>query len=131
MGIKGFSRERQRINGLYRKLIACDPVKFPRPREQMNAPTARGVYLILNPRGTVLHVGSTPRAANGIKQRLYGHLQDKSSFVNVYMKHDGDRLRSGYMFKYVVVNDPRQRALLEAYAIGQLLPKHIGTGQRD
>ena len=94
----------------------------------MNAPTDRGVYLILNPRGTVLHVGSTPRAANGIKQRLYGHLQDKSSFVNVYMKHDGDRLRSGYKFKCVVVNDPRQRALLEAFAIGQLLPKHIGTG---
>ena len=131
MGIKGFSRERQRINRLYSKLIACEPVKFPRPREQMNAPTTRGVYLILNPRGTVLHVGSTPRAANGIKQRLYGHLRNGTSFVNVYMKNDGERLRSGYQFKYVIVKSPRQRALLEAFAIGQILPKHIGTGQRD
>lgn len=131
MGIKGFSRERDRIARLYRKLLACEPVTFPRPNQPMDAPTERGVYIILNPRGTVLHVGSTPRAANGIKQRLYGHLQNKSSFVNVYMNHDGERLRNGYKFKYVVVRDPRQRALLEAYAVGRLLPKHIGTGQHQ
>lgn len=125
------SRERERIVRFFEKLIACEPVKFPKPRETLNAPTKRGVYLILNPRGTVLHVGSTPRAANGIKQRLNGHLQDKSSFVNIYLNHQSDKLRSGYTFKYVIVKKPRHRALLEAYAIGMLLPKHIGTGQRD
>ena len=125
------SRERQRIERFFEKLLACEPVKFPKPREPLNAPTQRGVYLIINPRGTVLHVGSTPRAANGIKQRLYGHLQDKSSFVNIYLNHQADKLRSGYMFKYVIVKKPRHRALLEAYAIGKLLPRHIGTGQRD
>lgn len=125
------TRERNRIDRLYRKLLDCEPVKFPRPRQMMNAPTDRGVYLILSPRGDVLHVGSTPRAANGIRQRLYGHLRNGSSFVKVYMKNDGERLRGGYQFKYVVVRSPRQRALLEAYSIGQLLPKHIGTGQRD
>ena len=125
------SRESKRIDRLYRKLLDCESIKFPRPRQTMNAPTERGVYVILNPRGTVLHVGSTPRAANGIRQRLYGHLGNRSSFVNIYMKNDGERLRSGYQFKYVIVKSPRQRALLEAYAIGQLLPRHIGTGKRD
>lgn len=125
------SRESERLGRLFEKLLACKPVKFPRPNRPMDAPTDRGVYIILNPRGTVLHVGSTPRAANGIRQRLYGHLRNQSSFVKVYLKNDGERLRSGYQYQYVIVNSPRQRALLEAYAIGALLPKHIGTGQGD
>ena len=125
------SREQRRIESLYRRLLDCQPVQFPQPNQRLEAPTYKGVYLILGPRGAVLHVGSTPRAKNGIRQRLHGHLASRSSFVNIYMNNDGDLLREGYKFQYVRVANARQRALLEAYAIGQLLPKHIGAGESD
>ena len=123
------SRQRQTIDRLFRALTACEPVKFPKPRQPLDAPSQKGVYLILNPRGIVLHVGSTPRAKNGIKQRLNAHLQSNSSFVKTYLSGRGSKLRSGYKFRYVKVKNSRTRVLLEAYAIGQLLPKHIGTGE--
>ena len=83
------TRERRRIETLYRQLLDCEPVPFPKPRQRLNAPTYKGVYLILGPRGAVLHVGSTPRAKQGIRQRLHGHLGNRSSFVNIYMDYDG------------------------------------------
>lgn len=39
------------------------------------------------------------------------------------------KLRGGYGFRYLTVKNPRQRALLEAYAIGVLCPAHIGLGE--
>lgn len=122
------SSERRRIDSLYRQLLDCEPVRFPQPNQRLHAPTYKGVYLILNPRGSVMHVGSTPRAKNGIRQRLNGHLGSRSSFVNIHLNGAGHLLRKGYAFKYIKVDNARYRALLEAHAIGQLLPKHIGTG---
>lgn len=123
------SREKQTIDRLFQKLLACEPVTFPKLRKPLDAPTQKGVYLVLNPSDAVLHVGSTPRARSGIRQRLRAHLQSKSSFVKKYLKGQGSKLRLGYKFKYVKVKKARTRAILEAYAIGQLLPKHIGTGE--
>jgi hypothetical protein len=42
---------------------------------------------------------------------------------------DGSRLRGRYKFRCIVVRSDRQRALLEAYAIGFLCPAHMGTGR--
>ena len=56
------SRERRRIEFLYRRLLECESVRFPHPHQRLDAPIYKGVYLILGPRGAVLHVGSTPRA---------------------------------------------------------------------
>ena len=42
------------------------------------------------------------------------------------LERDGTTLRKGYTFSYMIVPDPRMRALLEAYAIGRLCPAHLG-----
>jgi hypothetical protein len=59
------------------------------------------------------------------------HLQGSSSFTNDYLKGKGAPLREeGYTYQYLELEDPRKRALLEAYAIGTLCPKHIGLGKQ-
>ncbi len=91
----------------------------------------QGVYVILDVKGTVLHVGKTSRAKKGLRQRLSNHLRGQSSFAKKFLKQNGKELREGYVFKYVVVDDPKLRTLLEAYAIGCLCPEHLGTGSID
>ena len=94
-----------------------------------NAPDGRGVYVIYNPRGQVVHVGGTPRGKRGIAQRLENHLHGKSSFVEQHLDGKGYRLWEGYSFRCLVVRAPKPRAYLEAYAIGMLCPAHIGIGK--
>lgn len=73
-------------------------------------------------------MGRTTRAQNGLRQRLFGHLNGRSSFTRVFFARDGSQLRAGYRYKVLVVSDPRIRALLEAYAVGRLCPQHLGLG---
>jgi len=75
-----------------------------------------------------MHVGSTPWAKRGIAQRLRDHLAGRSSFTAKMFNRDGSRLRNGYTFRCLPVQNDRHRALLESLAIGQLCPKHIGHG---
>ena len=111
---------------LFRQLCRQTAVPFPQPRQRLEAPCARGVYLIRDPGGRVVHVGRTPRAKNGLRQRLKDHLAGRSSFVHDHLAQDGSRLRSGYMFQYLEVEDARKRALLEAFATAWLCPDHLG-----
>jgi hypothetical protein len=116
------------IKNLFKQLIDAEPVPFPEVRKRPNAPKKRGVYLIIDSSNSVLHVGNTPRGEHGLYQRLNDHLQGRSSFSRKYLCGDGSKLRSDHFFKCLPVEDSRQRALLEAYAIGKLCPKHLGTG---
>ncbi len=120
---------RAKIRDLYKSLKAAPRVPFPAPRAPLEAPSERGVYIIFAPDGkTVLHIGQTPRAKSGLSQRLKNHLR-KSSFMTLYGKKHNIRLREGYCFRCLVVEDARERALLEAYAIGRLCPEHIRHGE--
>jgi hypothetical protein len=92
----------------------------------LNAPYTRGVYLIRDPADRVVHVGRTPRGKNGLHQRLSDHLAGRSSFVYYHLGQDGSRLRNGYTFQFIEVEDARTRALLEAFATGWLCPDHLG-----
>lgn len=100
----------------------------------MEIPIKKGVYIIRNKNKEILHVGQTPRAKEGIKQRIKNHLLGQSSFVYRYFKGDGNQLRKkNCYFQFLVIDnnskaDSRKRALLESYAAGFLCPKHIGTG---
>ena len=78
---------------------------------------------------TVLHVGRTLRGEGGLRQRLNNHLHGRSSFTKKFYKGRGRNLRSGHTYQFLVVEDARRRALLEAYAIGRLCPKHLGLGE--
>jgi hypothetical protein len=122
-------REFKKIASLFDELIRAPRRKFPAPKQSLEAPDQQGVYIIYSPSNKVLHVGSTPRARKGLAQRLRNHLAAQSSFTLHYLNSDGSRLRRGYKFRCLIVRSSRQRALLEAYAIGRLCPAHIGLGR--
>ena len=120
--------ENKRIQDLFKELCSQPIHSFPEHRKSLTAPPEPGVY-ITRKRKTVLHVGRTLRARDGLHQRLKNHLYGSSSFTNEYLNGKGAMLREkAYTYQYFVVQDSRLRALLEAYAVGILCPKHIGLG---
>ncbi|MFA5163849.1 MAG: GIY-YIG nuclease family protein [Patescibacteria group bacterium] len=128
MGIAKSTARYKYIERLYRELRTSKKVLFPKMGYQVYAPSKKGVYIIYNKNNEVVHVGCTPRAKNGIKQRLCNHLQGKSSFVAQFLKRNGAKLRCGYSFRCLIVDDSCDRKYLEALTIGKLCPKHIGKG---
>ena len=117
-------REAAAIHAMLSELMRAPMQSFPKPRRSPNAPKKAGVYVILGPTGTVLHVGS----GCDIAQRLSDHLFSRSAFTTKYLSGNGSILRKGHFFRCLPVSDARKRALLEALAIGKLCPKHIGHG---
>ena len=122
------TQEPKKIQKLLQKLINSESHPFPRKGQPIEAPTDHGVYIIYNAKDQVAHVGRSVRGKNGLHQRLKNHLQGASSFANKYLHGDGSKLRDGYKFKYLVIPDPRKRALVEALATGTLCPLHLGLG---
>ena len=130
--------EFEEIETLFEELNKSKEILFPVQGEKLLAPKEKGVYIISNDEKTILHVGNTPRAKNGIEQRLKNHMSGASSFSRKYLAQSGQKLRGECFFRYLVIdtasedrflqqNKARQRALLECYAIGRLCPKHLGT----
>jgi excinuclease UvrABC nuclease subunit len=122
------NRESQKVMKLFDQLCKQPKRPFPQYRQSLVASSKPGVYIIRKD-DTVLHVGRTLRGRDGLNQRLKNHIHGSSSFTNEYLKGNGAILRGdGYTYQYIVVEDPRKRALVEAYAIGKLCPAHIGLG---
>lgn len=121
--------EIQQIQGLFNELCRQPECPFPQHHKPLVASSQPGVYVIRK-QGILLHVGRTLRARGGLHQRLKNHLHGSSSFTDKYLKGTGAILRDdGQTYQCLEVEDPRQRALLEAYAVGSLCPKHIGSGE--
>jgi len=118
--------EHRAVKSHFAKLLGKNEAVFPMPRKTLEASVKHGVYIILGLNGSVLHVGRTVRAKGGISQRLKNHLYGKSSFTKKHLRGNGAKLRGRCKYKYLEVPNPRLRALLEAYAIGKLCPKHLG-----
>ena len=123
------AREHAVIARLFERLQRAVPVPFPPARQHLDVPSKHGVYIIYSPRGTVLHVGRTLRGKQGLRQRLNNHLHGASSFTIQFLEGKGSKLRGTHMFSFIEVSNARTRALLEAYAIGSLCPKHLGVGE--
>ena len=123
------SRELARIKKLYQHLLRCSPEQFPIRGERLSVTDKQGVYIIYGPRKQVLHVGRTVRGRKGLSQRLKNHLHGNSSFTVEHLKGDGSKLRGTHSFRFVAISDARTRALLEAFAVGHLCPKHLGLGE--
>jgi len=122
--------ESQEVKNLFAKLCAQLKQRFPQDRQRLNAPSEPGVYIIRKEE-TVLHVGRTLHGGRGIHQRLKNHLHGSSSFTNKYLRGNGAILREdGHTYQYLKLEDPRKRALLEAYAVGTLCPRHIGLEEQ-
>jgi len=122
-------REQKAIRSLFSRLRRAPLHRFPRRGRALLCPARHGVYLIIDRVGRVAHVGRTTRGQDGLLQRLQNHLAGQSSFVILYLKGRPSRLRNGYWYSWLVISNPRTRALVEAYATGVLCPRHIGTGK--
>ncbi len=120
--------ERRKILRLFGRLCRQPRYTFPAQREKLPAPHTPGVYVIYDAKSRVVHVGRTPAGRNDLHKRLNDHLCGASSFTQQYLKGEGSQLRGVYSFQYLEVPAPRQRALLEALAIGSLCPQHLGLG---
>lgn len=120
--------ECENLKKLYKELINSDLFYFPSKGKIENATNELGVYIIFSPKNKVLHVGRNKTAEDGLNQRLYGHLVNGSSFSKNYLERNGQVLRTGYKFKYLIVQEARTRALLEALTAGFLCPSYIGIG---
>jgi len=121
--------EHEQVKALFERLDQAPLHAFPSPRESIEAPATHGVYAVVAPdRIRVLHVGRTVTGQRGLKHRLTNHLRGRSSFARLHLDGDPTTVRDCW-FKYVEVADARIRALLEAYAIGQYCPAHIGIAQ--
>jgi hypothetical protein len=120
-------KENQMVKDQFRLLLRQNKHRFPKLRQTLNSPTEQGVYIIRKD-DTVLHVGRTLRGEKGLQQRLKNHLTGASSFTKQYLKGNGAELRKGYNYQFLIIEDNRLRALVEAYAIGMLCPMHIGLG---
>jgi hypothetical protein len=118
--------EAKAVKALLSELTASPLYHFP--TKGLVAPREPGVYVIYDPNGNVAHVGRTPSGQGGIHQRLRNHLHGASSFTRLYLGRQGAKLRDGYAYRYLVIADPRLRALVEAYATGCLCPGHLGLG---
>lgn len=121
--------EPEDLQKLYNKLIRSKAFTFPL-KGKVDVSSKHGVYVIYSPDNEVLHVGNTPSAKGGLNQRLYNHITGKSSFHRAYLKPNNINIRVDYIFKYIEVDCPRLRALLEALTAGSLCPKYFGTGEK-
>jgi hypothetical protein len=119
--------EKTTIQKLYKNLTSQKRFAFPEKGKPLNVPCTHGVYIIRKG-NKALHVGRTHRGKKGLHQRLSNHLHGASSFAIKSLGGVGEKLRKDYTYQYLEVKSDRQRALLEAYAVGTLCPVHLGLG---
>ena len=118
--------ERNRIQQLLEALNQASISLFPRGRESIRVPKKLGVYVIRDPAEAVVYVGRTTRAKNGLHQRLRNHMAGKSALVRVHLKGDTNRLRDGFSYQFLEVENDRERALLEHIATAWHCPEVLG-----
>ncbi|RLD57790.1 MAG: hypothetical protein DRJ01_13445 [Bacteroidetes bacterium] len=108
------------IKDLHQKLINFDNHTFPQKGTAVNVSNKQGVYIIYSANNEVLHVGTTKSGKDGLNQRLNNHRNGNSSFSKKCLNPNNIKLSDGYMFKYIEVENGRERAFLEALTIGLL-----------
>jgi hypothetical protein len=120
--------EPKTIKAKLNQLLKSPLLRFPVSGDRLTVPYLQGVYVIYDPKGRVAHVGRTVRGRRGLHQRINNHLHGRSSFVIKALNGKGARLRQGFKFRFIAIENSRLRALIEAFAIGQLCPDHLGDG---
>jgi hypothetical protein len=118
------------LEELHRTLCSQQIFYFPKQGKRSEASERKGIYVIMSPKEKVVYVGGTPRAKDGIRQRLRDHLYGRSSFTRNWLCGKGSKLRKGYKYKFLKVPSARRRVLLECYAIAHLCPSYVGLGKK-
>ncbi|WP_339143167.1 hypothetical protein [Croceitalea sp. MTPC5] len=119
--------EIDKIKELHRSLICSELYTFPK-KGKVNVSSKHGVYVIYSQTDQVLHVGMTPSGKKGLNQRLYNHISKTGVFYREYLKPNDICLRGRGKYRYIEIDNPRLRALVEALTAGLLCPIHFGTG---
>ncbi|MFZ1290203.1 MAG: hypothetical protein WAR79_08930 [Melioribacteraceae bacterium] len=117
------------IKSLHQQLLNSQSYSFPQRGAKINVSNQHGVYIIYSHEDIVLHVGTTKRAKNGLNQRLNNQKLGVSSFYRNYFRGKKLDLSVGYKFKFIIVENARQRTLLEALTTGFLCLDYIGIGE--
>lgn len=121
--------EADEIMSLHKELIKSEKFIFP-VKGKVNVSKNHGVYIIYDPNDIVLHVGMTPYGKDGLDQRLYNHISKTGVFYRNFLQPRGIEMRGKYFFRFIVVENAKTRALLEALTAGLLCPEHFGTGEK-
>jgi len=103
---------------------------FPAERIKLDITLKQGVYIIYNSKHKVVHVGKTNSAKGGLNQRMNDHLGKNSSFTKNYLKPNKVDVRKGYYFRYLEIENSKERTFVEAMTAGFLCPDYIGTGEK-
>lgn len=90
-------------------------------------PEQHGVYAIFEASGACVKVGRTTRGEGRLSKRLRKHARGRSDFGRALYGGDKARL-AAHKVRWLVVDDDRQRCLLECLATGVLCPLHLGLG---
>lgn len=122
--------ESEQVLQLHNLLLNSELYLFPK-KGKVDVSIEQGVYIIYNQKGIVLHVGKTDRAKNGLNQRLQNHLRNQSSFSKKYLIPNTVNIRFEGRFKYIEIENDRLRTFTEAFTVGKLCPKHVGTGAKN
>lgn len=122
-------KEPEKIRLLHQKLLESKFYKFPL-LGKIGVSINQGVYIVYDNTKAPLHVGKTNRGRNGLNQRLLNHVRNQSSFSKLYMQKNNISLRDWGAFKFIEIENSRERSFLETITAGLLCPKHIGTGEK-
>ncbi len=120
--------EISKVRNLFAKLCQEPKHLFPELERKLQVSKEHGVYVLYR-NDDVVHVGRTLRGKEGLNQRLKNHLYGSSSFVKNFLKDKALLRGEEFQYQYILVESPRDRALLESYAIGSLCPEHLGLSE--
>ncbi len=89
------ANEKTTVRALVTRLRRARRHPFPKTGRTLACSPRHGVYLIIDPRGRIAHVGRTTRTRAGLLDRLRAHLNGQSSFVVQYLRNRRAVLRRG------------------------------------
>jgi hypothetical protein len=116
--------EPELIAALFEKLRKQPLLRFTRGCRDV--PDENGVYVIYGPvPWDIRYVGRTDRTAPQRRPPFWRGLRRRLS------KHGAKYGPQHCYFRYLVVLNARQRALLESLATGMLCPTDLGTGEKE
>jgi hypothetical protein len=81
----------KKIKGYYKALVNSKRYQFSKLK---SVTKNLGVYVIYSKNGTVLHVGRSKKAKEGLYQRLTNHKNGQSSFVRIFFAGDKKKLKN-------------------------------------
>lgn len=95
-------------NGHFNDLKKAKLISISNKFEINNSPSRHGVFIIYNEKKQVLYVGRTPRAKEGLKQRIINHLTGASSFYKNYLEPENIDLKKIGKIRCIEIEDNKE-----------------------